>query len=161
MKVKLTVKHEWIIIDKTDDYWLDVTTPHGHLIQFCTNVCYTNMVDETTTRSVKTDRECGGVDTKLCPLESVFSYRFCTNATTIAVFDIVSRTYVEFLKCRLNIAFQFVQNNLLLRVLDYDRECENTRCLQIISRLCEHVSLRPGVFELFDKLVKVEGTDEY
>lgn len=146
MKVKLDMKHQWIVEDGGDDEnknVLDITTPHGHQFQIVMNVLDRDICDPDDLCTVS-EEQWNEWATKY-PLYPSFSWY--NVGGDLHIFD--TDKLEEITEDKEELAIAHVSKVIYDKTIKYDQECENTRSLQILAQFAQHLLGRPSVMDCF------------
>lgn len=163
MKIKLeskansVTKHQWIVESKNDPDILDVTTPNGHHMQFAHGMRTLESLFE------QAKEECEYWNrNRRDNLEIVMMAQQVKHCSLISIIpcgrDSMNGILKELIKTEWNSVndrpvspkniLQW-QINFTNHVLQYDRECESVRCLQVLANFAEHLVTRPSIMDCF------------
>lgn len=146
MKVKLDMKHQWIVDDGGDLDVLDITTPHGHQFQIIMNVLDRDVCDPINLCSVSEKQwEEWVIKYPLYP-----SFSWYNIGGDLHIFD--TDKLEEITEDKEELAIQHVSKIIYDKTIKYDQECENTRSLQILAQFAEHLLTRSSVLDCFTEM---------
>jgi hypothetical protein len=156
MKVKLTHEHKWIVESKDDLYILHVVTPNNHLMHIPTTPedhefkshCFLQIIE----KDLKPD-DISEIK-QICPFLEIIQYNGTAGIWCVTKQSWIS-DHVESTTCLIHI----FNSRLIHHVLEYDRQCENTKALQIISETCSKVGGMADLLEFTRGIVNMVKED--
>ncbi len=166
MKIKLSSSkpdgYEWKIESMKNGDVLEITTPNGRYLLFAHGLkTLRDRLDEEIKKHNEQYQQYGLVEKDYGHrnLETIEKAQFplfdiipCDGGS---VFSITPSKYEYCSITRATVVRWHV--DLLNYVLEYDRKCENTRCLQVIANFAAHLIDRPSVLDTFSGIETVKS----
>ncbi len=170
MKVK--IQNGRLVIEEDDSkHFFNITTPHGHT--FCLSNCYgfPNFDSSLTRRPLVDWAQLREDELKYIREHSELApyiwigygntdkhMIYNISRETWILEPLINGTHVPRAQI-INCAIRHIEQHLINRILEYDRECENTKYLRIIGTFCEHLLTRPQILDHFSQ-ISLSVTDE-